>query len=216
MVSQKDELETGMKRSDHRTVDQTAAVKIDPATVAFDIDSVYADTMSLFLDIAANEYQIFGIRYEDLTTYNLEECIKVDPAILRAILSRILDGRYSTPLKPIDGAPEVITRLGAYHRPILFVTARPYPGPIEQWLKETLPLEESAIEVVTTGSYEGKVDVLLEKGVSYFVEDRLETCFSLHDVGVTPILFKQPWNRMNHPFVEVANWHELESLFYFE
>lgn len=193
-----------------------AASKIDPTAIAFDIDSVYADTMSLFLEIAATEYQISGIRYEDLTTYNLEECIKADPEILNAILGRILDGRYSARLKPMDGAPEVIARLGTRHRPILFVTARPYPGPIDQWMKDTLPLEDQAIEIITTGSYEGKVDVLLQRGISYFVEDRLETCFSLHDVGVTPIVFKQPWNRMQHPFMEVENWKELESLFYLE
>ncbi len=190
-------------------------LKINPATVAFDIDSVFADTMSLFLDIAANEYQISGLRYEDLTTYNLAECIKADPEIIDSILDRILDGRYSAPLEPIADAPEVIARLGSYHRPILFVTARPYPGPIDKWVKEILPLEDSAIEIITTGSFDGKVDVLLQKGMSYFVEDRLETCFSLHDVGVTPIVFKQPWNRVKHPFLEVGNWKELESLFYF-
>ena len=201
--------------SDGPILDSMQALKIDPAAVAFDIDSVFADTMSLFIDIAENQYQISGIRYEDLTTYNLAECIKTDPVILDSILGRILDGRYSAQLKPMDGAPEVIARLGTYHRPILFVTARPYPGPIDMWMKKTIPLDESAIEIITTGSYEGKVDVLLQKGISYFVEDRLETCFSLHEVGVTPIVFKQPWNRKAHPFPEVGDWKELESLFYF-
>ena len=215
MVSEEEERGTWTAKGDQQILDSIPTLKIDPAAVAFDIDSVFADTMSLFLDIAENQYQISGIRYEDLTTYNLAECIKADPAVLDSILGRILDGRYSAPLKPMDGAPEVIARLGTYHRPILFVTARPYPGPIDKWMKKTIPLEESAIEIITTGSYEGKVDVLLQRGMSYFVEDRLETCFSLHSVGVTPIVFKQPWNRKEHPFLEVGNWKELESLFYF-
>jgi len=48
--------------------------------------------------------------------------------------------------------------------------------------------------------------------VLYFVEDRLETCFPLSDAGITPVLFKQPWNRKEHPFIEVGTWRELESL----
>jgi 5'(3')-deoxyribonucleotidase len=60
------------------------------------------------------------------------------------------------------------------------------------------------------------VDVLSKRNVSYFVEDRLETCFSLYEAGVTPILFKQPWNRRKHPFMEVSDWRELESLIGFK
>ena len=58
-------------------------------------------------------------------------------------------------------------------------------------------------------------DILSERNISYFVEDRLETCFPLQGAGITPILFKQPWNRKNHPFIEVGNWRELESLIKF-
>ena len=38
---------------------------IHPASVAFDIDGVIADTMTLFLDIARDVFHINGIRYED-------------------------------------------------------------------------------------------------------------------------------------------------------
>ena len=51
---------------------------IDPSAVAFDIDSVVADTMSLFIDIARDEFNINGIQYSDFTSYFLEECIDVD------------------------------------------------------------------------------------------------------------------------------------------
>jgi 5'(3')-deoxyribonucleotidase len=34
----------------------------------------------------------------------------------------------------------------------------------------------------------------------------------LRDAGIEPVLFKQPWNREPHPFVEVGNWDELEAL----
>jgi len=192
--------------------DTDAGRGIDPAAVAFDIDSVVADTMTLFLDIARDEHRIEGIRYEDITAYNLCECLNIEPGIIDKIVNRIQDGGYRAPLKPICGAPRVLARIGRHHRPVLMVTARPHPGPIPEWIRTTLHLPDSHVEIVATGSFEGKLDVLLQRGISFFVEDRLETCYGLSAAGVTPILFRQPWNRMLHPFMEIGGWHELEAL----
>lgn len=188
---------------------------IDPASVAFDVDGVFADTMTLFLDIARDDYHLTELRYEDIKYYSLEECLGIDKEIVEAIITKILDGNHATPLKPIDGAAEVLTRLGRQYSPLLFVTARPYKGPICDWMQKHLPLDPAMIEVIPTGSFEDKTDVLLDKGISYFVEDKLETCFLIKEAGITPILFIQPWNREKHPFTEVADWKELESLIAF-
>ena len=188
---------------------------IDPASVAFDIDGVFADTMTLFIDIARDEYDIDGISYEDITCYQLEDCLDIDKTIIQDIITKLLDGTYAAPLNAIEGASEVLTRLGRVYRPLLFVTARPYPGPIYDWILNALQLDSNSIEVVTTGSFEDKADELLRRGISYFVEDRLETCFLLKEAGITPVLFKQPWNRDPHPFREVGTWRELESLIEF-
>ena len=189
---------------------------IDPAAVAFDIDSVVADTMNLFIDIAREEYNITGIQYSDFKTYALEDCIDVNQDIIGDIIQKLLDGNYSAPLRPFKGAPEVLARLGRAHAPVLFVTARPYPGPITDWIRDTVPLDPSATEIIATGDFEAKVDILLDRQISFFVEDRLETCFSLVDAGITPVIFKQPWNRKNNRFVEVDTWYELENLIEFE
>ena len=188
---------------------------IDPHSVAFDIDGVFADIVPLFIDIACSEYNINGIRCKDITSYKIEDCLDIDVDIVEAIMNRILDESRSEILKPVDGSAKVLTRLGMSYGPILFVTARPYSDPIYEWMLNILPLEPSLIEIVATGTFEGKADVLLDRNISYFVEDRLETCFSLKEAGVTPVLFKQPWNRESHPFVEVGTWNELESLIEF-
>jgi hypothetical protein len=185
---------------------------IDPASLAFDIDGVFADTMSLFLDIAREDYHIYNVNYEDISCYILEECIDMDPDLIETILIRIMNGTHRPPLKPIAGATRVLTRISRLHRPILFVTARPYGEPIYQWMQNILPLDGDSVEVVATGSFDAKIDVLANRDISYFVEDRLETCYPLFSSGVTPILFKQPWNRKRHPFMEVGTWKELESL----
>ncbi len=189
---------------------------INPASVAFDVDGVLADTMTLFLDIAREEFNIHEIRYEDFTSYNLEECIRMDPVVQETIISRIVNGGYAAELRAFDGAAEVLTRLGRQFAPLLFVTARPHSGPIDAWIRKMLPLSFRDIQIVATGAYEAKADVLLQRRISYFIEDRIETCFALDSAGITPVLFRQPWNRRRHPFREVGSWRELEALIDFK
>ena len=188
---------------------------IDPTSVAFDIDGVVADTMSLFLDIARQEFHLNDIRYEDITSYTLADCLDIDPEIIDAIVTRILDGNYRAVLNPIAGAPEVLFQVGKHYGPVKFITARPYLGTLMEWIGQTLRLEPGSIDLIATGSHEAKAGILQERNISYFVEDRLETCFILRTAGVQPILFKQPWNRQLHPFVEVSSWSELQALMTF-
>ena len=144
---------------------------IDPASMAFDIDGVFADTMNLFLDIARDEFNINWIKYEYITSYNLEECLDIDKKIIDAILDGIVDGSYHAPLKSIDGAPEVLTKIGKSHCPVLFVTARPKTEAICKWIQNVLPIDPASIEVISTTSFENKAEVLLEKGINYFTVD---------------------------------------------
>ena len=189
---------------------------ICPSELAFDIDGVFADTMSLFIDIARMDFGISGIRYEDITEYDINGFAGVNEIMVMRIIKRILEGRHSASLEPLTGAPAVLKRLNQKHRPTLFVTARPNADQIYDWILESLSLEPADIDVVATGSFADKQDVLLSRGITNFVEDRLETCFILSNAGINPIVFKQPWNRKPHPFTEVENWQELESLIAFE
>ncbi len=191
-------------------------VKIRPSEVAFDIDGVLADTMSLFIDIAERDFGVSDLRYDVISEYDFGQLGRLDRTLSIEILCRILDGSHALPLEPLTGAPDVLRRLNQYHRPTLFVTARPNGDQIFGWIRDVLGLDADNIEVVATGSFEDKKDVLLDRKVVYFVEDRLETCFLLSDAGIKPIVFIQPWNRKPHPFPEVGNWQELESMIAFE
>ncbi len=185
---------------------------IDPASVAFDIDGVVADTMTLFLDIARQEYNLNSITYADITCYTLADCLDIDPKTIDAVVTRILDGNYRALLSPITGAPDVLFQLGRRFGPIMFVTARPYSGPLDDWIIETLRLDPALTEIIATGSHEAKAGILQQRQIRYFVDDRLETCYLLQEAGIQPILFKQPWNREPHTFVEVGSWHEIKKL----
>ena len=185
--------------------------KIDPASIAFDIDGVIADTMALFINIARMMHDVDWVRYEDITSYDLFECLDLEPDIIMDVVQKLLDGSYETSLRPIPGAAHALGRLGAKH-PILMVTARPEIGPIGPWMEELLKPYDVTVEIIPTGDFDAKAQILLERKIQYFVEDRLETCFSLKQAGLTPILFKQPWNRHPHPFTEVATWDELVQM----
>ena len=204
--------QTGLKRSGRTKTTSDRQAVIDPAAVAFDIDSVVADTMRLFVATVQGEFGLDHIAYEDITSYNLLECLEIEAAVIDAVIDQILTGTHALPLEPIAGAAEVLTRLGNRYQPLVFISARPNLGGIDDWLKRHLPIAPEAIETVATGSYEAKADVLLNRNRTWFVEDRLETCFLLERAGITPVLFKQPWNRKKHPFIEVASWRELEDL----
>ena len=185
---------------------------IDPASVAFDIDGVVADTMTLFLDIARQEHDINSITYADITCYNLADCLDIDPKTIDAVVTRILDGKYTATLNPIAGAPDVLFQLASRFGPVVFVTARPYAGPLENWINHSLHLDPALIEIVTTGSHEAKASILQQRQIQNFVDDRLDTCFLLEAAGIRPILFKQPWNREPHSFFEVGSWSEIKKL----
>ncbi len=184
---------------------------IDPAALAFDIDGVIADTMHLFLDILRDHYDVQTVQYDDITCYRLDQCLDVDLDVLEGAVARILDGNYQAILKPMQGADSVLRRIASSTGRLLMVTARPEPGPIAGWMDDLLDGQHHRANIIATGSFEAKADILLENGIRWFVEDRLETCHLLKDVGIEPVVFRQPWNRVPHDYLGVESWPELEA-----
>ncbi|MGD8834481.1 MAG: haloacid dehalogenase [Desulfobacteraceae bacterium] len=184
---------------------------IDPRRLAFDVDGVLANTMQLFLDILKDVYGINHIAYEHITQYQLEDCLDVDPEIISGATHRIIEGDYPCQLIAYDGVERVLKRLHAFG-PIRLVTARPHLGPIRQWIDQILPPEQYRVDITPTGAFDAKPEVLKAKNIHWFVEDRLDTCHLLETHNITPLVYTQPWNRQPHPFMEVGNWSQLESL----
>ena len=180
-------------------------------TLAFDIDGVIADTMELFIGIVRKYHGIRHIRKEEIVEYQLDRCLDLDQEVISDAIGRILSGDYDLPLRPIAGARRTLRRINHCHD-LLMVTARPHPGPMQRWLDQLLDGCPYGCKIVSLGSHEAKAAVLKEAGITHFVEDRLDTCFILEQEGIVPILFRQPWNRQPHPFLEVSGWDQLEAL----
>lgn len=184
---------------------------IDPRQLAFDIDGVVANTMQLFIDIGREVYGIHHIRYEQMTEYNLRKCLNMDPEVIQAIVDRITEGDYPCELAPIPGAAGVLKRLITLG-PIRMVTARPHLGPMQTWINQLLGTHNGAVTITATGSFDAKPEFLMSQKITYFVEDRIDTCHLLQAHQITPVLFVQPWNRQPHPYTEVLDWKALERL----
>ncbi len=186
-------------------------------SLAFDIDGVVADIMTTFLMMARERFDVgHHLRYEHITTFQLDECLDLTPEVIQSLIRELIDRPHELPVAPLPQAVPVLTRL-ARQRPLVFVTARDRAAPIQTWLRRTLPqVPAAAIRVVATGDHHTKLHYLLEHGIGYFVEDRLETCEQLAEHGITPILFVQPWNRRPHSFLEVAGWPQLAGLLFEE
>ena len=186
---------------------------IEPQNIAFDIDGVFIDVMSLFIKIAEKDYNIRNIKVEDITSYMLEECLNIEAELVNEIIDKIIDKKHDFEIEAIDHSAETLKKIANASGEVLFITARPRIGHIREWIANQLyPFDKDRIEIVATGSFEPKAELLISKSKKYFLEDRLETCFDLHKAGITPILYKQPWNRKAHHFMEVASWKELDAL----
>jgi len=182
--------------------------------LGFDIDGVVADIMTTFLDLARERHGRDHLRYEQITTFYLEECLDLEPWIIQSLIRELIDRPQELTVSPFPWAVPVLARLAEDH-PLIFVTARDRADPIQRWLNTTLaPVPPKAIWVLATGDPDLKIDYLKALAIDYFVEDRLETCFDLAARGITPIVFAQPWNRRSHPFPEVADWQELDRLLF--
>jgi hypothetical protein len=189
-------------------------MKIAPQDIAFDFDGVVADTFRLFVHLAHAEYGI-EINYEDITHYEFLKVIKMDRATADRIVEQLTDRPHELDLKPNKGATRMLTRFAEFS-PILFVTARPTGGPVALWCEKTMPHLLSSIHIEATGESTAKLPVLKERGVRYFVEDRLDTCHLLAEAGIVPIVYEQPWNREPHPFAVVRDWDDIAEMIAWE
>lgn len=186
-------------------------IKIEPGELAFDIDGVFADTFRAFTRTARREYGIL-LDYDEITEYDFWNILDIDEKICEEIIKKILDDPLEMGIVPFQGAVEVLTRLSLESR-VLFVTARSEEEAIRAWIDHHMPQgNRKAVQLVATGTHEEKLPALMEHGIRYFVEDRLETCYLLQEESVDPIVFEQPWNKKPHPFRRVRSWDEIEAL----
>jgi uncharacterized HAD superfamily protein len=186
--------------------------KINPALIGFDIDGVVADTGGAFIRIAGEEYGINSITLDDITSFEVIDCLDMDQGIIEAIFTRLLDDPLTAGLQPMEDAISVLHRF-ADEAPLTFVTARPHKKPIARWLKNFLqPATFEKIRLVAMGVHDNKTSYIKDLGLKYFVDDRLQTCRMLANEGITPLVYNQPWNKNGHGLPTVNDWQAIRNL----
>jgi uncharacterized HAD superfamily protein len=186
--------------------------KINPALIGFDIDGVVADTGGAFIRIANEEYGINSISLDDITSFEVNDCLDVDQGIIEEIFIRLLDDPLTAGLQPMEDAIPVLHRF-ADEAPLTFITARPHEKPIARWLKHYLqPATFEKIRLVAMGVHDNKTAYIKDLGLKYFVDDRLQTCKMLANEGITPLVYNQPWNKNGHDLPTVNDWQAIHSL----
>jgi len=180
--------------------------------IGFDLDGVIADTAESFLRIACSKYGYCSFTREDITNFELENCIPVPHDLVYEIFTEILTDSLATGLKPMKGAVETLTLL-AENSPITIITARPILQPVLDWIDAFFPAEtRDATRVIATGDHNDKIRYIHEHGLKYFVDDRAETCIQLASANIIPFVFSQPWNQNRHNLQSVADWAEVREL----
>jgi uncharacterized HAD superfamily protein len=186
--------------------------KINPAHIGFDIDGVVADTGGAFIRIANEEYGLRSISLEDITFYDVVECLDVERKIIDDIFTRLHDEPLSSGIQPMEDAIHVLHKY-AEHAPLTFVTARPQKKPIDIWLKHFLdPSVYEEMRLVAMGVHDNKAPYIKDLGLKYFVDDRLQTCQKLAGKGITPLVYNQPWNINGHNLQTVEDWKAIYAL----
>jgi uncharacterized HAD superfamily protein len=185
---------------------------ISLAEIGFDFDGVIADTANTFIRIAAEKYGYNGFSKQDITNFELEDCINVPPDIVDKIFTEILMDSLGTGLKPILGAIETLSVFAHYSK-VTIITARPIDQPVHDWLENYFekPLLAN-MRVVATGDHDDKIRHIHANNIKYFVDDRVATCQSLVKEAICPIVYQQPWNEGRHSLAKVSDWDDISYM----
>ncbi|AGF78386.1 hypothetical protein UWK_01829 [Desulfocapsa sulfexigens DSM 10523] len=187
-------------------------MNINSYEIGFDLDGVIADTGEAFIRLACEEYNYCSFRLEDITSFQVEECLSIPTDRVEKIFHAILKDSLGTGLKPNPGAVEVITTM-AEQSPVTIITARPLEQPVADWLDHFFPAETcKKIKLVAMGDHDDKARYIKEHDLNYFIDDRVETCLQLAETDIIPIVYKQPWNHDKHHLQSVSNWQEISEL----
>lgn len=184
--------------------------KIPLNSVGFDIDCVVADTMEAFIRLAKEEHGI-TVQPKQITRFNVEECLDMEPAIIDGIFHKLMVDPIGYGMKLLPGAQKVLHKI-QNHAPLTFITARPYKKPIADWLQHNLGNKATTeMQVIAMGDHNGKTEHIKSLGISHFIDDRHETCEHLDVKDITAIVYDQPWNHGRHQLPVVRNWQDIHD-----
>lgn len=184
---------------------------------AFDIDGVVCHTWKLMIEIF-NE-KGYNITEDDMTCFNLEDCLNIPSSVIREVIEESLS-RENMPRKEVE--KEAIECLKLLHnltgKAIPFITSRKNPENTIYYLKNYIIKGQfpynvrhgSWVDGKTCG--ERKLEQIQEFGCVAMVEDAPETLKLLTEHSIIPILIDRPYNRYATWCLRFKEWQGVFNL----
>ncbi len=187
-------------------------MRIATNEIGFDFDGVVADIGEAFIRMACLEHNYCSFGLEDITSFDVEQCLPIPKNIIEQIFTDILNDSLTTGLRPLNDAVDVLSDMTKTGQ-VTIITARLFESPVHDWLDTFFPVEsKNKITLIAMGDHDNKVRYAQDHKLKFFVDDRLETCHQMNAADITPLVYRQPWNRNFGTIPSVSSWQEIRSL----
>lgn len=167
--------------------------------IGIDKDDVLID-LNRSLHPFHNKHYGTNVTFEDLHTFDLKEMWGCTPDEALERVYKFYDSKEFQRLVPVEGAVEAITELRERNG-LMVVTSRP-SFMLERTrlsLDRYFPGLFDGIHLTNGFSRQGlkrkKSEVCLDLGITTLIDDHIDNLTDCAENGITPILFRRPWNR---------------------
>lgn len=185
--------------------------------IYIDFDDVLCETARALLEIANEEFGK-NVAYDDITAFDPEKVLDIEPEQVNTLLEIAHKPEYLMAYPLISHAPSALTEMNRKGYDIHIVTGRPPQTRLEseKWLvKHQIPFHE--IHFVNkydrdTADYEGPqtltLDQIARMNFAFAVEDSAEMATYISDrMGIPVFLLDRPWNRPLPPRDNIFRCH---------
>ncbi len=190
-------------------------------SVYIDIDDVIANT-SKSIPVLAEK--LFGIKvqYEDLTSFNFNESLKLNPAQLETFFEYLHREEVLIEFFPVKGAKESLNKIKELGYVIYIITGRP-PHSFEitkKWLQKNGFIYDYLYFADKYSRYSDtnkphiiSMDQLAEIDFTLIIEDSLKMAMWFNEKKSRVALIDHPWNReydaAKSVFKRCFNWNDV-------
>jgi len=184
---------------------------------AFDIDGVVCHTWKLMLELFNEEG--YNFKEDDLTSFKLEDCLRVPEEKIREIITKSLSREYMNKKSVEDKAIWCLRNLYRITGKIIpFITSRKNPEDTVYYLENYI-VKGQFPYIVRHGSWDDGLNTMDRKllqikelGCIAMVEDAPETLYKLSEHYIIPILIDRPYNRYCTWALRFTNWRAVLNL----
>lgn len=193
--------------------------KLNPKTIAIDIDEVTADFISYFVYFHNLMYKT-NFSKDKIASYYLHEAFETEKNEMGLRFAEFQSLHLLEEVKPSEGAIEGIKSLIKRGFSPVFVTARPKTIEKETklWLQKYFG--NNKLPVFFTHQASGmpklkKSQICKSIGAEILIDDHIDNAIDCAQNGIKVFLFDAPWNQTDdlpQGVIRVKSWKEIQKL----